>query len=1018
MSSPAGPTEVAGSTEQVTIHAVVQRFAAWQPDKVALVDQGDTVTYRMLDIASDAYAHALRSTGVGRGSLIPVLLPRSAELVVVILGLLKAGAAYALLDERWPAARHQEILAQLGAELVISSPERADSLQVEVWTPKYRTVDHVEAFESTVVDTRDPCCAFFTSGTTGRPKIVVSPHCGTVRLFHPCSFARFDERTVMPLAAALPWDGFAFELWSVLLNGGTSVIVREPYLTPQMLRHDVREYGVNTVFLSTSLLHMFIDEDLDAFDGIDQIVTGGERLSTRHVQQFLQRYPATVLVNGYGPVESTCVATTHRVSLADGDLPHGIPIGRPVSRTEVYVLDGERPCAVGEPGELCIAGDGLALGYLDMADLTAEKFPVLDLDGRGIRVYRTGDLAQRDADGLLHYLGRIDRQLKIRGHRVEPAEVERQIEGLLAVKRCVVVARRDDDGRCVGMAAFCIPERTGDTLEGALDVLRKVMVYYHVPDVVRGVEDFPLTRNGKLDEASLLGLLRDETQSEPADVLPDADPLVALVAGTFAAVLGRLYVPSQTRFEELGGSSLDAFRVCARLTTELNRPVSVQQLLEQPSAREFASWLRNHAADVPQVDAITSTDSRGVPLTPIQADFLEHHLSAPDDLSSHFSGMWLIDGPLDLDRLEQAITDTHHRQEALRAEYRDVDIPIARVTDVAVPRPVLLHQAADADAAIADLRAELSKPLHITAGEIWRVALAPLVDGGAMLAYVVHHIAFDGWSQGVLAADLSDAYRADPAEVRPPAPTLAEMWTTRQRHRAQVDIAAQLARRVEDLRGTPTLAFPGVPTAVWAAGPSRIERFVGCLSNDAVTRRASELRQTRFAVLLAAYARAMADCTGQNDFGITVPMAQRLDQSFERAIGCLVDMAAIRVHGAATATGATTGPLIRAALAAQHVEFPKLIRALDPDRSAGPVFRTSFVYQEHKPPRLALPDARTRFVRPPYLGIRNDIHTEVWPQEDGRLLLALSYRPNAVSDGFAESLADCFAEQLRLNWRC
>jgi mycobactin peptide synthetase MbtE len=322
MSSTAGPADAADpDIEQVTIHAIVQRIAAWQPEKVALVDQGETVTYRTLDIASDAYAHALRSAGVGKGSLIPVLLPRSAELVVVILGLLKAGAAYALLDERWPAARHREIIAQLGAELVVSSPDRADTMPLEVWTPGYRAVEQVEGFESTVVDAHDPCCAFFTSGTTGRPKIVVSPHSGTVRLFHPCSFARFDQRTVMPLAAALPWDGFAFELWSVLLNGGTSVIVREPYLTPQVLRHDVRAYGVNTVFLSTSLLHMFVDEDMDAFDGIGQIVTGGERLSTRHVQQFLQRYPTTAdsgEVPGTGPRRPVDPGLPHRRSGAVG----------------------------------------------------------------------------------------------------------------------------------------------------------------------------------------------------------------------------------------------------------------------------------------------------------------------------------------------------------------------------------------------------------------------------------------------------------------------------------------------------------------------------------------------------------------------------------------------------------------------------------------------------------------------------------------------------------------------------
>jgi len=489
------------------LHEAVAAVARRRPDAVALLFEGRRISYAELDRTANAWAASLARVGVGRGEIVPIRLARGPELVISLLAVLKTGAAYALLDPSWPDAQVRDAVATLGAPLLIADDASAGA--ETVWTPSWRIT--AADFEPVAVDSADPCCVFFTSGTTGEPKGVLTTHAATARLFEAGGFARFDEHTVMPLAAPVSWDAFSLELWSVLLSGGTSSIVAEPYLSAEALRVGVAEHGVDSVWLTSSLFNVIVDEDADAFTGVRQVMIGGERLSPEHVARFLKVHPTIALINGYGPVESVVFATTHRITGADTARSDGIPIGRPVPGTAIHVLNGDRPCAIGAPGEICISGDGLALRYLDDPALTAEKFTEIRLHGRPVRVYRTGDLGVWGANGLLRYLGRADRQVKIREHRVEPAEVERQIERLSAVHRCRVVARRDAGGNATDLVAFCVPAEPGAPLEAELDSLRSTMVAYQSPAALVPISDFPLTPQGKLDERALLDLLPVES---------------------------------------------------------------------------------------------------------------------------------------------------------------------------------------------------------------------------------------------------------------------------------------------------------------------------------------------------------------------------------------------------------------------------------------------------------------------------------------------------------------------------
>ncbi|MFF5364770.1 amino acid adenylation domain-containing protein [Streptomyces scabiei] len=1000
-----------------SVHGIVARIARDRPGAVALIDGDERITYAELDRAADSCAHRLAGFGVGRGEVVAVLLPRGAELVVTILGVLKAGAAYALLETEWPRARLRDVLAELGAEVAVCDSGRADGLGPRVWKPPgWRTAEPPEGFTPAGTGGADPCCVFVTSGTTGRPKAVLSPHRATVRLFRRgLSFGDFTSRTVKPLAAPLPWDGFTLELWSVLLTGGTSVVVREPYLTPDALRRMVRDHGVCDVFLSSGLFNLFVDEDIEAFAGVAQVMTGGDRLSVPHVRAFLDRFPDSVLINGYGPVESTVVAATRRIVRADCDSGAGVPIGRPAPDTRVHVLDGVRPCAVGESGELCVSGDGLALGYPGDPEATARRFPVLELDGKATRVYRTGDLARWDEDGVLHFLGRLDRQVKIRGHRVEPAEVERQIERVLKVRRCVAVPRRAADGGYRGLAAFCVPEQGGDRLAGALSALRGVLAPYHVPDAVIAVDAIPQTSRGKVDETALLALLDGVAGPPPAGEAPAAgtaedpgDDLTLLVARVCADVLGRDAVPSGADFVALGGTSLDAGRVCARLTSELGRPVPVSLLLRERSARGLADSLR-----VTPAPASGAVDDGGpVPLTPVQRDFLAKHRSAPDDRMAHCTGVWVVDGPVDIAALDRAAAYVHHRHEALRAAYRDTPVPVAVPGNTPAPRTALLPGAASEEEAVREVHRELLRPLEITRGEIWRLAATPIAGGATAIGYVVHHIAFDGWSETVLARDLGEGYRGVAERGR--TSSLARTRALWDAHRAALPAVEPLLQElVEELGDTPELPLRPDP-ATNRRGPSRVARSLSKEAAAALRDEAARSGCTLFTVLLAGYTRAVAAVTGQDDFGVVVPVAQRLDAGMEDVIGCHVNMVCIRVREAPGITTDGAAPLVRRALAAQHVGFDQLIgrlREVMPPRTPGTaLFQTNFVVQGDAAPGLDLGPSRGRPVRPPYAGLTTPLQTEVWPDGEGGLRLVVNFLPAAR--GLVEELADTFRQEL------
>ncbi|WP_331719357.1 amino acid adenylation domain-containing protein [Streptomyces sp. NBC_00158] len=1037
------------------LHEAFARRAAERPGAVALVEGDRATTYAELDATADAWAARLVAAGVAPGALVPVLLPRSAELVTALLAVLKAGAAYALLAPDWPEERLRDVLRDLRPPLLVARDGRdlPEGLAPAVWSPPSGPAGAPAGFVPVAVDAGDPACVFFTSGTTGRPKGVLSPHRATARLFQPGTFAEFTADTVMPLAAATPWDAFSLELWSVLLNGGTSVVVTDPYLSPTGLAEAVTRHRADTVWLTASLFNMIVDELPDAFRGLRQVAIGGERLSPGHVRRFLRRHPGVVLLNGYGPVESTVFATTHRVTEADCDLPGGIPLGRPVPGTGVHVLDGTRPCAVGETGEICLAGDGLALGYLRDEALTDAKFTGVRIDGREVRVYRTGDLGRWDADGLLHYEGRADRQLKVRGHRVEPAEVERQVERLLpAVRHCRVLARGDAARGERELVAFCVPVRRGDPLDGVLAVLDAGLVAYQRPAEVVAVDALPVTPQGKLDERALLalagpagrpaapGAARERAGGAAGPgVLPRdlADPVLRAVAECFASVLELDAVPLDVPFVRLGGTSLGAGRVCSRLAAALSRPVPVSWLYQEPTAAGLARRL----AAAPEPDPEPGSEpacragaggSAGTPLSAMQLVYLTPQLLDPADRTGHCLLTWVVEGPLDRAALEAAVGEVHRRHESLRAAYVLDPRPAAELVDIPPPPLEVLPARESVAAAARAVRAELGGELAPDVGEVWRTVLVPVTGpgagtgagagaGSALFGCVVHHVAFDGWSEGVLAEDLSTAYRtavASGAPVLDPRPSLAEVHRARGARLREASAEAHHAFLREELAGVPAMGWPAGAEPRGAGAPRVVETVLDAGALAGADAAAAAAGVTRFVVLLSLWAASLSEATGQRDFAVGVPVAQRDGAELERAVGCHINMLALRLRGAALdgdgPAVARVAETAARAFAAQDVPFPDVLALVDPPRDGRPpLYQTLFACQDNLPPRLELAGARTTLLRQPYLGLPLELHTELWPAEGGGLLVHTAFRPDAVAESTAREVSKRFAERVR-----
>jgi amino acid adenylation domain-containing protein len=958
-------------SEQI-VHRLVSDQAARTPDAVAVEFGGEKLTYAQVETRANRLANRLVRLGIKPDARVAVAMERSMDMAVGVLAVLKAGGCYVAVDPRYPAERIAYMLHDSRAAAVLTTSAVADRLPSS--TATIVSVDaEAEAIGSESAEA--PCVdihpenllyVLYTSGSTGRPKGAALPHRALASLLRWQVGRWGDQAAARTLQfASLSFDVSFQELFSTWAAGGTLVLVDDGMRRDgEALIRYLREHRVERLFLPFAALQNLAEaaEAMDArMPHLREVVTAGEALrSTPRLRAFFRANPRCRLENQYGPSE-THVVSAHALAGGPDAWPALPPIGAPVANTRMYVLDGRmQPAPIGVPGELFAAGDNLARGYLGRPALTAERFVPDPFSADGGRLYRTGDRARWRADGALEYVGRTDFQVKVRGFRVEPGEVEAALTEHPSVVQAAVVAHGDGVAR--RLAAYVVP--AGGASPSIPDLRAHVaarLPEHMVPGAWRVMNALPLTPSGKVDRRSLPepeSFAVDEARVEPRT------PAEQMVADAWQEVLG-VRPGAHDDFFALGGHSLAATRVVARIRRSFGIDLPLRALFEAPTVAGLAT----RAADARRGEhlvlppLVPSSQTADAPLSFAQQRFwFVEHMGAAG-AAYHIPLVLTLRGMLDVDALRQALDGLVARHEALRTTFHlhgaEPVQTVAPTVSVDVPLHDLSSLRSDEREAEAEriARDEWCAPFDLARGPLMRARLLRLSADEHRLLLTFHHIVCDAWSLGVAFRELGELYVAaveDRATELSPLPVQYADYAVWQRERLYGDaLGRELSFWRERLEGAAVLQLPtdrprpAVQSFRGAIHPFRLDGTIAARVAELARREGA----TPFMVLLAAFDVLLSRWSGCEDVVVGSPVAGRVPQETEPLVGVFVNTLALRADLSGNPTFLDVLARVREgtldAYAHQEVPFERLVEELKVERSLDrhPLFQVIFNMQ-------------------------------------------------------------------------
>jgi amino acid adenylation domain-containing protein len=987
------------------VHRVFEQHARTAPNAVALLGSDVAISYRELDRRANSIAWKLVERGLPTHSFVAVCAPGTAWGIAAFLGVLKAGHAYLPLEVDDPEERLRSILAAAGAKVLLTTRRDQDRFAGLNGTHCILLDDLLDGARGDSpqcsVEPDDAAYLMFTSGSTGKPKGVVVPHRGIVRLVKNVSYADLGpEETILQLAP-LSFDASTFEIWGALLNGGRLVLMSPDQRGPREIADAVSRYDVTTLWLTAALFHFLVAEHIEMFRPLRQLLAGGDVLSPAHVERVLRELPHLRLINGYGPTENTTFTCCHTIRSESLD-GRSIPIGRPTENTRVYVLDDRgQPVPRGVAGELLASGDGLALGYLDPPELTTEKFIDLDFDETGKdRAYRTGDLVRFRRDGAVEFLGRRDNQLKLRGHRIEPAEVEQALLALEEIREAVVFARRWSDGDHRLVAAVVTTDSSEIDAQSLRAVLRRTLPATQIPAHFVRVLEVPRTSNGKVDYDALQQLPLDAGNESAAARKPSTDAEKKLAA-IFAELLKKEEVFADDDFFAMGGHSLLAMQLTSRINSVFGVQLPVAEIFQLPILESLARHLETSPALAGsrsgQAPANTSPAEHPLSRSQQRLWFLDQ--LDPGNPVYNIAIAMRLEGHLIRSAMEESLRIILQRHESLRTRFVERDgVPVAVIDDGRNWTLDFVDLSSIPSAELDDTLTRLvtdesQRPYLLDKGPIFRVTLYRKSQQEHVALLGMHHIVSDGWSLGVLAQELGRVYEASVRNRPSPLPPLAVQFrdfvqweSDQQRTSSGTDL--QYWRKQLDGE-LPQLALP-LDRPRPPLQSFRGHRLFGDLPTDlekqllALARRQNA---TFFMVLLAAFGVLLRQFTRQDDILIGTPTAGRLKSSFEGLIGFFVNNLVLRTDLSGDPSFAELVHRIRGvsleAFEHQSTPFDQLVELVQPERTLdrSPLFQVMFTLQNAN---AALPQLEGIAISPmEFQGFRAryDLAVDVYPYE-------------------------------------
>ncbi|WP_455753032.1 amino acid adenylation domain-containing protein, partial [Streptomyces celluloflavus] len=960
-----------GALTSVPATGLPELFAAQvarTPDATAVVADGVHWTYRELDARANRLAHRLIGLGVGPERAVAVRMERSADLVAALLAVVKAGGAYVPLHPAFPQDRVRWVLADTGACLVLVD-ESVDGALFDEGTKLVRVPDEAAAAGPLDhgAEAADPgvpagpeqlAYVMYTSGSTGLPKGVAITHHDVAQLALETSWRVATPDRVL-MHSPTSFDPSTYELWSPLLTGGAVVVTPPGDLDAPVLRRLIAEHGVTSALITAGLFRAIAEETPDCFRGMRELLTGGDVVSPVAVQKVLDACPGIVVRSLYGPTEITLCTAQHPMRAAH-EVGGAVSLGRPFDNTRSYVLDRFlRPVPVGVAGELYVAGVGLARGYVRAPGVTAERFVADPYGGPGARMYRTGDVVRWNAAGDLDFLGRADAQVKVRGFRIEPGEVEAVLAAHPAVRQSAVVVREDRPGDR-RLAGYVVPTEGADVDVAALrSHVRDQLPEYMIPAALVVLDRLPITVNGKLDRAALPAPAWATAESGRAPRTPQEE----LLCDLFAGVLGLDRVGIDDDFFDLGGHSLLATRLVSRVRAALGVELPIRVLFEAPTVAEVAERLGASGGAVRLSLDVRERPER-VPLSFAQRRmWFLHRLEGP---SATYNVPWAVrlSGRLDAGALRVALGDVVGRHESLRTVFPEAaGEPYQLVVSGAEARPELETVAVDEAGLQAALDEAARYGFDLSSELPLRATLFRLGAEEHVLLLLIHHITCDGWSFAPLSRDLMAAYEARCAGAAPELPALPvqyadyTLWQRELLGDAEREDSL-LSRQLTYWKGQ----LAGLPERI-ELPTDRPRPAVASYRGDLLTFEwdaelhagLEELARAEgaslFMVLQAGLAALLSRLGAGDDIPIGTPIAGRTDEALDDLVGFFVNTLVLRTDTSGNPSFRELVGRVRetalAAYANQDVPFEHLVEVLNPERSMAhhPLFQVSLAVQ-------------------------------------------------------------------------
>lgn len=1026
------------------LHELFENQVERTPKDVALIDGTRRVEYGELNREANRMARYLRRNGVEPGSVVGVCLERSARTVTVLLAVLKAGAAYVPLDPSYPEHRIAFMIQDSGARVLILDKSSANypgddairRIRVDDLGGGLATEEEGNFPSGAAPD--DLAYVIYTSGSTGVPKGVEAIHRASVNRFawmwrkYP-----FASGEICCQKSTLSFVDSIWETFGPLLNGVPSVVLSEDTARdPRALVDHLSDAGVTRIVLVPSLLKALLSSGLPLAERLPRLkwwVTSGEALPLPLFRLFRNAVPDAVLINLYGSSEVSADVTFW--DSREGEPRHSVPIGRPISNMQVYVLDGRRhPVPVGIPGEIYVGGVGLSRGYRNRPDLTVQRF-VPDPFGNGLsaRLFKTGDRARFRADGLLEYLGRNDDQVKIRGYRIELGEVEAVLKAHPAVGQAVAIVRQDAAGEPRLIAYVVAADKESPGAGVLRPFLESRLPAFMIPAAFVHLDALPLTPSGKIDRKAL-----PETESVRPELVrqfaPPASGTEKALARMWLEVLALDRVGIDDNFFDLGGHSLLLIQVSARLRDALGVELSLRSFFEMPTVRQLARFIDEGGPASYGGPRILRASSEGsLPLSFAQRSLWLIEQLNPGNTAYLIKRAYRLFGPLRPDALGRAIEMVVARHASLRTKFVSTEGE-GRQEVVSEAHARFRLEVVDlSDLTTGERDAEVTRRAGTEALHPFDLSMAPLLRASLLrigpehhvLLVTLHHIVADGWSIGIFFREMAVFYRSL-LEGRPATlPRLAiqypdyaawqRMWLSGDRRERLLGYwRSELAGAPDVLELSSDRPRPANRTLSGERRPLRFPPFL----TDALKAIGKRHKATLFMTLLAAYAALLSRPNAQEDIVIGSPIAGRNRLETEPLIGVFLNTVVLRARLWGDPSFSELLRRVRdAALEAyahQDLPFETLVEELRPARSLAhnPIFQVWFVLQNAPAAGWELPGIRATSIQPPAIQVRHDLQLTMW-ESDGGLEGSLDFSADLFDPFTMDSLAEDFGVVLR-----